>query len=61
MENTETTRFKLAVKVVEGWDLDALMEFAIDTLEQTYRMAPVVFDDDWEETFGEEVEEVLDK
>lgn len=48
-ENTEKTRLVLAVKVVEGWDLDALMGFAIDTLEQTYRMSPVVFDDDWEQ------------
>lgn len=34
--NRENCR-KLAQEVVEGWDMDTLLNFAVDTLESAYR------------------------
>ena len=47
-KNTELNRLRLAQHVVDGWDLDDLMSFAVTTLCVNYKDSPEQFDDDVE-------------
>lgn len=46
-QNTEENREKLAYEVVESWDLDTLMSYAIETLQKTWESSDETFIDDW--------------
>tara|TARA_Y100000593_G_C4097772_1_gene231675 strand:+ start:217 stop:390 length:174 start_codon:yes stop_codon:yes gene_type:complete len=48
LKNTELNRLRLAQHVVDGWDLDDLMSFAVTTLCVNYKDSPEQFDDDVE-------------
>ena len=48
LSNTEENRMKLAQHVVDGWDLDDLVMFAVETLADNYKSSPEQFDDDVE-------------
>ena len=48
LANTEENRMKLAQHVVDGWDFDDLMSFAVTTLCGNYKDSPDLFDDDAE-------------
>ena len=48
LANTEENRMKLAQHVVDGWDLDDLVMFAVETLADNYKGSPEQFDDDVE-------------
>lgn len=45
--NKENCR-KLAIFVVDGWDMDTLLNFAVDTLEEAYKHNSDSFHDDVE-------------
>ena len=48
LNNTEENRMKLAQHVVDGWDFDDLVLFAVETLANNYKDSPEQFDDDAE-------------
>ena len=48
LKNTEENRMKLAQHVVDGWDLNDLVMFAVETLANNYKDSPEQFDDDVE-------------
>ncbi len=48
LKNTEENRMKLAQHVVDGWDMDDLVSFAVTTLCVNYKDSPDLFDDDVE-------------
>ena len=48
LKNTEENRMKLAQHVVDGWDFDDLVSFAVETLCVNYKDSPEQFDDDVE-------------
>ena len=48
LSNTEENRMKLAQHVVDGWDMDDLVMFAVETLADNYKSSPEQFDDDAE-------------
>ena len=54
-ENNEDTREKLAREVVDSWDMDDLVGFAVDRLLDDYQLNPCQFDEDWSTMFPEEV------
>jgi len=51
IENTEENRLKLAENIVEDWDLETLMSFAVETLEAEYKINEEGFANDWKDTF----------
>ena len=57
LANTEENRMKLAQHVVDGWDVEDLVSFAVKTLTDGYKDAPGLFDDDVEHYEFEGVEE----
>jgi len=46
-KNTEETREKLAHEVVDSWDMDDLITYAIDKLEEYYKSDEEGFQADW--------------
>ena len=48
LKNTEENRMKLAQHVVDGWDFDDLVSFAVETLYANYTDDSEQFDDDVE-------------
>ena len=48
LKNTQLNRLRLAQHVVDGWDFDDLMSFAVTTLCGNYKDSPDLFDDDVE-------------
>jgi hypothetical protein len=54
IQNNEENREKLARQIVEDWDLDTLMDFAIGTLDSGYETNNEAFQNDWKNEFGEE-------
>ena len=48
LNNTEENRMKRAQHVVDGWDLNDLVMFAVETLANNYKDSPEQFDDDVE-------------
>ncbi len=53
-ENNEDTREKLAREVVDSWDMDDLVCFAVDRLLDDYQLNPDQFEEDWVTMFPEE-------
>ncbi len=53
-ENNEDTREKLAREVVDSWDVDDLVGFAVDRLLDDYQLNPDQFEEDWVTMFPEE-------
>ena len=54
MENNEINREKLARSLVNGWDLDSLVYYAIESLQQLYTDCDDTFKSDWKNCFDEE-------
>ena len=48
LANTEENRLKLAQHVVDGWDLEDLVSFAVTTLYGNYTDDPILYSDDVE-------------
>jgi len=48
LKNSEENRMKLAQHVVDGWDFDDLVSFAVDVLADGYKESPEQFDGDIE-------------
>ena len=48
LKNTEENRMKLAQFVVDGWDMDDLVSFAVETLYANYTDDSERFNDDVE-------------
>ena len=48
LANTEENRLKLAQHVVDGWDLEDLVSFAVTTLYGNYTDDPTLYSDDVE-------------
>ena len=48
IQNNAANREKLATYLVDGWDLDTLTGFAIETLEKIYAGCPETFRADCE-------------
>ncbi len=53
-ENNEDTREKWAREVVDSWDMDDLVCFAVDRLLDDYQLNPDQFEEDWVTMFPEE-------
>lgn len=50
-EHNNQTMLKLAYQVVEDWDLETLVNYAIDQLQMSYEKDKDGFYDDWKDTF----------
>ena len=55
-ENNEDTREKLAREVVDSWDMDDLIYYAIKRLTEDYKKDDLAFEEDWVTMFPEEKE-----
>ncbi len=53
MTNTNETREKLALAVVDSWDLNTLIGAMVERLEADYKHSSLVFDEDWFNMFEE--------
>ncbi len=53
IQNNEANREKLATYLVDGLDLDTLVGFAIEALQDIYAGCPESFRTDWENCFHE--------
>ena len=53
LKNNEANREKLATAVVDGLDLDTLVSFAIEALQNIYADCDASFKADWENCFHE--------
>jgi len=53
-ENNDENRQKLAEVVVDTWDMDTLVEFAVDKLVEVYKNDDIAFQKDWLEIKGEQ-------
>ena len=56
LANTEESRKKLAQHVIDGWDVEDLINFAVKTLTDEYKDVPALFHDDVEHYGFEGVE-----
>ncbi len=54
IENNEDTREKLAEEVVDSWDMDDLIYFALKRLTEDYEKDGDLFEEDWATMFPEE-------
>lgn len=50
-KNNEKNARKLANSLVEFWDMDTLIEFAANILTERYLGNPVLFKQDWKDTY----------
>lgn len=48
-KNTEENCERLAREVVDSWDMDTLVSFAIEQLQMNYMLNVDEFEDDWPE------------
>lgn len=55
-ERTEENILKLASQVLESWDMESLLGYAEDRLQEGYRENEAMFNEDWEEMFGSEAQ-----
>lgn len=53
IENNEDNREKLAREIIEGWDLDTLIDTAVDNLCEHYKENPNEFKREWEQYYPE--------
>jgi len=60
LANTEENRMKLAQHVVDGWDFEDLVSFAVTTMYTNYTDDPVLYSDDIEHYEFEGVKENVD-
>lgn len=44
---------QLASDIVEAWDMDSLIDFAVNTLEERFKEDATVFTDEWKDFYGE--------
>jgi len=51
MKNNEENREKLSREVVDSWDDDTLIGYAIDQLMEFYKTDDDKFDEDWKAIF----------
>lgn len=56
-ENNEVNREKLVQEIVDGWDMDTLMGYALDNLTIFYRDNSIDFQAEWETMFGDSLKE----
>ena len=47
LQNNEENRDKLAYEIVEAWDLDTLMSFALEKLQEIWKSSEETFIEDW--------------
>lgn len=45
---------ELASEIVQSWDLDSLVDFAVCTLEERFQADSEVFQQEWKDFFGED-------
>ena len=53
LKNNDTNREKLATSLVDGWDLDTLVSFAIEALQNIYADCDESFKVDWRNCFND--------
>lgn len=54
VKNNEENRQELAYEIIDAWDLDTLMQFAIEILQKTWKESDETFHEDWENIYGDE-------
>jgi hypothetical protein len=54
VENNADNRERLARQIVDDWDIDTLMDFAMETLDQNYQYDQEQFQNDWKNEIGED-------
>ena len=51
-EHTDDNCRQLASDIVEAWDLDSLIEFAVSTLEERFQSDVEVFNEEWDSFYS---------
>lgn len=49
MKSTEESRERLALAIVDAWDMDTLIQYAVDKLTEYYKTDKKQFDIDYKE------------